>query len=91
MTRIAIATFTFHHVSIKTFNRIRFFNHVPYSHSTMYLLKLLPQMNELFQTIHSHSTMYLLKPFARISSMYVIISFTFHHVSIKTTLNHQAQ
>ena len=53
------------------------------SHSTMYLLK--PQTVDFtrFSEMDSHSTMYLLK-LGSGNEIFKIISFTFHHVSIKT-------
>ena len=55
-----------------------------YSHSTMYLLKPEAGTNKNTRTENSHSTMYLLKP-ANLPRIFPILSFTFHHVSIKTT------
>ena len=53
------------------------------SHSTMYLLKLYHLSLHLILFLHSHSTMYLLKLNA-LTSPGLIVTFTFHHVSIKT-------
>ena len=53
--------FTFHHVSIKTFNPSGFLHILLDSHSTMYLLKLCISFNHVPVEYDSHSTMYLLK------------------------------
>ena len=81
----AYMLFTFHHVSIKTMNLCHLYQRFPDSHSTMYLLKRRYPAHGSTAMTNSHSTMYLLKPSAPIFSFSFEPSFTFHHVSIKTT------
>ena len=53
--------FTFHHVSIKSPPERIWADYTDHSHSTMYLLKLVPLAAEAIVKAYSHSTMYLLK------------------------------
>ena len=78
--------FTFHHVSIKTILLRTVSRNISYSHSTMYLLKLARRMPVVEEQINSHSTMYLLKQSDVTTHHKTGISFTFHHVSIKTVV-----
>ena len=52
-------------------------------HSTMYLLKRGQHRRHIQSHMYLHSTMYLLKQ-DNISDCYLVSSFTFHYVSIKT-------
>ena len=52
----------------------------------MYLLKLFGSGKTLCVSKHSHSTMYLLKRYLCKSCICTVQKFTFHHVSIKTTI-----
>ena len=75
--------FTFHYVSIKTYDRCRPAHQNSYLHSTMYLLKpavRITQSQSLTFTFHYVSIKTRSAP-AAYSEPYV---FTFHYVSIKT-------
>ena len=56
------------------------------SHSTMYLLKPVIRIILYTQGEHSHSTMYLLKLYSSVAFLVQCTQFTFHHVSIKTSI-----
>ena len=83
ITQSQSLTFTFHYVSIKTYLNYSLYNHHYYLHSTMYLLKLVCRAGQTNTWKDLHSTMYLLKQ-DNISDCYLVSSFTFHYVSIKT-------
>ena len=53
--------FTFHYVSIKTYDRCRPAHQNSYLHSTMYLLKRGQHRRHIQSHMYLHSTMYLLK------------------------------
>ena len=79
-----VSLFTFHHVSIKTGQYPAYEYNPPNSHSTMYLLKLMPVDTPSRWYSNSHSTMYLLKLLSQSVACTYAFLFTFHHVSIKT-------
>ncbi len=83
ITQSQSLTFTFHYVSIKTYLNYSLYNHHYYLHSTMYLLKRGQHRRHIQSHMYLHSTMYLLKQ-DNISDCYLVSSFTFHYVSIKT-------
>ena len=78
--------FTFHNVSINTWQRLllQFWN--PSLHSTMFLLILwqLPRAN--ISDITLHSTMFLLIRGSTTGIVTSVSSFTFHNVSINTSV-----
>ena len=78
--------FTFHYVSIKTSKDCIYIVFASALHSTMSLLKLLIKIFRRGSIITLHSTMSLLKLETR-EKRWILSSFTFHYVSIKTLKN----
>ena len=78
--------FTFHYVSIKTCRSLRCLMIWIDLHSTMYLLKLSFSQETTANQDDLHSTMYLLKRVIHSNYFWKLCAFTFHYVSIKTTL-----
>ena len=81
---LLITLFTFHHVSIKTVQKVLPLLNVMYSHSTMYLLKRYKQdeIVALKKTFTFHHVS--IKTTAQRQLHQTPSTFTFHHVSIKT-------
>ena len=45
---------------------------------------------QILQSLYLHSTMYLLNPNQLIADKYALYKFTFHYVSIKSSIHHTA-
>ena len=80
---IICTQFTFHYVSIKSFTQFDTVQSTSNLHSTMYLLNLRRDSPPSILIKYLHSTMYLLN-LSILMYMCILITFTFHYVSIKS-------